>query len=56
MKTIIGIAVLFAVSAFANVAPSVTVATPEIDPSSATAAFALLSGGMMLLRSRRAKR
>jgi len=29
--------------------------TPEIDPSSGAAAFALLAGGLMVLRARRKK-
>ncbi len=40
-----------ATSAFAGTLPA-----PEIDATSATAAFTVLSGGILLLRSRRAKK
>ena len=50
MKRLFGFAVVLAAvagSAFAGIP------TPEIDASTGTAALALLSGGMLVLRSRR---
>ena len=54
MKSVIGLTMLLLSaggSAFASVAP-----VPEIDPATGAAALALLSGGLMILRSRRNKR
>ena len=54
MKNLVGMAVMFLTvggAAFAG-----TFSAPEIDASSGAAALALLSGGMLLLRSRRNKK
>ncbi len=52
MRNVLGFAALFlGVAGFAFAVPGV----PEIDPSSGTAAIALLSGGLLILRSRRKK-
>ena len=48
MNRVIGLMLLAAGCAFAGAIP-----TPEIDASSAVAAFALLSGGMVVLWGRR---
>lgn len=51
MSKIIGFSLLLlGAASFAMATP---VATPEIDGSSATTAIALLSGGLLVLRSRR---
>ena len=54
MKKMIGMAMVFLSVGGAAFARFVDEA-PEIDPSSGAAALALLSGGMLVLRSRRKK-
>jgi LPXTG-motif cell wall-anchored protein len=48
----LGVAILLAGTATFALA---TIQTPEIDPGSAAAALALLSGGVLVLRGRRKK-
>ena len=53
MKRVIGIAIVFAsVATFVFAGSAVA---PEIDASSGAAALGLLSGGLLVLRSRRKK-
>jgi len=50
MTRLIGVAILLSVATYAFAG---TVAAPEIDASSGVAAIGLLSGGLLVLRSRR---
>ena len=54
MKKLIGFGLLMIASASFALAGQVS--APEIDAQSGAAALALLGGGLMVLRSRRAKR
>jgi MYXO-CTERM domain-containing protein len=52
MARLIGVAILLSVATFAFAG---TAQVPEIDASSGVAALGLLSGGLLVLRSRRKK-
>ena len=50
---LLGMALMFV--AFASFANAAVLPTPEIDPGSAGSALALLSGALLVIRSRRKK-
>ena len=52
MTRVIGVAILLSVATFAFAG---TTTVPEIDASSGVAALGLVSGGLLVLRSRRKK-